>query len=198
MYSPEIFKITDEARIEDFLQAYPFATLVTEEEGRIEVTHLPINRLSDGKFYGHLAKANIHANIEQNKEICLIFQGPHAYISPRFYASAFQVPTWNYSAVHLYGKIAYIDDTQKAWSLITEITAYYEGEKGWKLPSEFRYQELMEHFRVFEVDVTKIQAKFKINQNKSQDDQKSVIKSLNAINEKKMAEFMQMMGSQDV
>ncbi|MCH9814265.1 MAG: FMN-binding negative transcriptional regulator [Epsilonproteobacteria bacterium] len=191
MYSPEVFKITDEKRIEDFLQKYPFATLVTEEEGRIEVTHLPINRLSDGKFYGHLAKANVHANIDPDKEICLIFQGPHAYISPRFYASAFQVPTWNYSAVHLYGKITYIDDTHKAWDLITEITAHYEEEAGWMLPGESRYQELMEYFRVFEVNVTEIQAKFKINQNKSQDDRKSVIKSLKEKAQVSMAEFME-------
>ena len=63
----------------------PFAILTSENDGKIEVTHLPINRFKDGKLYGHLAKANIHSSIDKTKEVCFIFNGEHAYISPTYY-----------------------------------------------------------------------------------------------------------------
>ena len=68
MYSPEAFKINDEKIIEDFIAKNPFAILTSENNGKIEITHLPINRFKDGKLYGHLAKANIHADIDETTE----------------------------------------------------------------------------------------------------------------------------------
>ncbi|NCO01469.1 MAG: FMN-binding negative transcriptional regulator [Epsilonproteobacteria bacterium] len=133
MYSPDAFKITDENLIEEFISKNPFALLTSENHGKIEVTHLPINRLKDGKLYGHVAKANIHANVDETKEVCFIFRGEHAYISPTYYETNFNVPTWNYGAVHLYGNIKYIHDNEKVWELLNETTEIYEGQNGWKL-----------------------------------------------------------------
>jgi len=93
VYSPEAFKITDEKIIEEFIAKNPFAILTSENNGKIEVTHLPINRFKDGKLYGHLAKANIHSNIDEIKEVCFIFNGEHAYISPTYYKT-FNVSMW--------------------------------------------------------------------------------------------------------
>ncbi len=115
MYSPDAFKIIDEKIIEEFIAKNPFAILISENNSKIEVAHLPINRFRDGKLYGHVAKVNIHSNINEEKEVCFIFNGEHAYISPTYYETTFNVPTWNYAAVHIYGKIKYIDDNEKAF-----------------------------------------------------------------------------------
>jgi len=178
MYSPKAFKITDKALIEEFIEANPFAILTSEHNGKIKVTHLPINRLKDGKFYGHIAKANDHANIDINKEVCFIFNGEHAYISPSYYTSSFNVPTWNYSTVHIYGNLHYIEDKNHVWEILKETTEIYEGNDGWKLPEEKEFQNLTQSIRCFEIQVSHIEAKFKFNQNKSSEDIESVINSL--------------------
>ncbi len=191
MYSPEAFKITDENIVEDFIAKNPFAILTSEENGKIEVTHLPINRLKDGKLYGHFAKANAHSNIDETKEVCFIFNGEHAYISPTYYESSFNVPTWNYSAVHIYGKVKYIDDDDKVWQLLNETTKIYEGQNGWQLPQEDRFKDLTKFLSFFEIDITNIEAKFKFNQNKSKEDIQKVIQSLKKSNQEEVANFME-------
>ena len=190
MYTPEPFKITDQALIEEFIAKNPFATLTSENNGRIEVTHLPINRFSNGKFYGHVSTSNIHATIPTEKEVCFVFNGMHAYISPTYYDSTFNVPTWNYSAVHIYGNIHYIEDNKKTWQLLKEVTKIYEGSKGWILPEEKSFQDLAQYIKFFEIKVISIEAKFKFNQNKSHEDITSVIKSLNENNQPDVANFM--------
>ena len=191
MYTPEAFKITDENIIEEFIRNNPFAILTSENNGKIEVTHLPINRFKDGKLYGHLAKANIHSNIDETKEVCFIFHGEHAYISPTYYESTFNVPTWNYSAVHIYGNIQYIDDKEKVWELLNETTEIYEGQNGWKLPQEEKFKDLTKFIRFFKIKVTNIEAKFKFNQNKTNDDIKKVIQSLRDNKQIEVANFME-------
>ena len=190
MYSPEDFKITDQTIIEEFIAKNPFAILTSEYNGNIEVTHLPINRFKDGKLYGHVSKSNTHANIPSRKEVCFIFTGEHTYISPTYYKSDFNVPTWNYSAVHMYGNVHYIEDISKTWSLLKEVTDIYEGQKGWQLPKEKSFQDLAQYIRFFEIAVTTVEAKFKFNQNKSDEDISSVIQSLNENNQKDISEFM--------
>ena len=196
MYSAEAFKINDEKIIEEFIAKNPFAILTSENNGKIEVTHLPVNRFKDGKLYGHLAKANIHSNIDETKEVCFIFNGEHAYISPTYYETTFNVPTWNYSAVHIYGNIKYIDDHEKVWKLLDETTEIYEGQDGWKLPQEEKFKDLTKYIRFFEVNVTDIEAKFKFNQNKTKEDIKKVIQSLRDNKQIEVADFMKQITNQ--
>ena len=191
MYTPEAFNITDKKMIEEFIAKNPFAILTSEENGKIEVTHLPINRFKDAKLYGHLAKANIHSNIDETKEVCFIFSGEHTYISPTYYETTFNVPTWNYSAVHIYGNVKYIDDTEKVWDLLNETTMIYEGKDGWKLPQEEKFKDLTKYIRFFEINVTNIEAKFKFNQNKSREDIEKVIQSLRDKKQIEVADFME-------
>ena len=191
MYSPDIFKITDENIIEEFIAKNPFAILTSENNGKIEITHLPINRFKDGKLYGHLAKANIHANIDDIKEVCFIFNGEHAYISPTYYKSTFNVPTWNYSTVHIYGNIKYIDESEKVWQLLHETTEIYEGQNGWKLAEKEKFKDLTKFLRFFEINVINIEAKFKFSQNKSQEDIDKVIQCLKDNKQIEVANFME-------
>lgn len=198
MYTPEAFKITDETIINKFIEDNPFAILTSSENGKIEVTHLPIFRLDDGKLYGHVSKENHHAHIDEEKEVCLIFNGEHAYISPLYYESDFNVPTWNYSAVHVYGKVKYIDEQEQVWSLLEASIALYEGQNGWKLPQEENYKVLTKFIRFFEIEVTRIEAKFKFSQNKSNEDIEKVIMSLGENAHEKVADFMKKINVIDI
>lgn len=191
MYTPDIFKVTDTKLIEDFISKNPFAILTSTNNGKIEITHLPINRFKDGKLYGHLAKANIHSEIEESKEVCFIFNGEHVYISPTYYETTFNVPTWNYSAVHIYGTIKYIDDNDKVWKLLNETTEIYEGKNGWQLPQEEKFKDLSKFIRFFEIKINNIEAKFKFNQNKTEADIKKVIQSLRDNKQIEAADFME-------
>lgn len=191
MYIPESFKVEDQHVIEKFINKYPFAILTSVHQGKILATHLPITRLKDGKLYGHIAKANPQSNLTSDDEICVIFSGEHAYISPTYYVSSFVAPTWNYSAVHLYGTVDFIDDYEMTWKLIAEQTEIYEGQDGWKLPNDQELKELIEFLRFFEIKVIHVEAKFKFNQNKSSEDQFSVIDSLKKDDKEQVAKFME-------
>ena len=113
MYNPKAFRMEDPHHIEAFLKDNPFAVLITTDDGRIHATHLPILRFKDGKLYGHMAKVNPQADIEENASALVIFSGPHAYIKPEWYRSDFNLPTWNYGAVHCQGRIVFIEDPIK-------------------------------------------------------------------------------------
>ena len=191
MYTPKVFKITDEAVINQFIKDNPFAILTSCENGKIEVTHLPIFRLNNGKLYGHISKENPHAHIDEEQEVCFIFNGEDAYISPSYYVSDFNVPTWNYGAVHVYGRVKYIEGKEQTWSLLEKFTELYEGKNGWKLPQEEKYKALSEFIRFFEIEVSHIEAKFKFSQNKSTEDIEKVIMILRKKGQKEVADFME-------
>ena len=190
MFTPAPFKIQDQAQIKRFLQENPFATLTANVDGRIVGTHLPINRHKDGKLYGHLARANPHSNLSESDEALLIFTGPHAYISPRWYEPGLNVPTWNYSAVHIYGRLRFIDEPEEVLNLLRELTTIFEGEDGWSLPDDEGYNRLVKAIRCFEFLEDETQAKFKFSQNRGEKTIEGVIAGLREAGDGKTADFM--------
>jgi transcriptional regulator len=197
MYIPEVFKIDDEETIHTFIRTNPFATLVTNIKHRPVAAHIPIDALEDGKYYGHLAIHNPLASISEAQEVLSIFSGPHAYISPRVYLSEFNVPTWDYSAVHCYGKLRFIDDETEVWRLLQLIVARHEGVDGWVLPDETRYKELTKAIRLFEFRIDTIEAKSKFSQNKSADDIQSIIQALRDSDQDEAADYLRRQSVQD-
>ena len=179
MYSPKPFVIDDQSVIDEIIKGNPFAILLSNDR---TITHLPVNKFGDGKLYGHCARANGHAQLDNGDQVTAIFSGPHAYISPAYYRSEFNVPTWNYAAVHCYSNINYIDEETVVWELFKEMVAIYEGKDGWKLPEEERFKSLLKGIRFFELCNPRYEAKSKFNQNKTADDVISVISHLRTIN----------------
>src|SRR5215471_19198631 len=108
MYIPASFDVSDERILEWFIGRYAFATLITSSSAGLSASHIPITlrkREGRGCLIGHVARANGQWRTFDGKaEALAIFHGPHAYISPTWYATAPAVPTWNYAAVHAYGK----------------------------------------------------------------------------------------------
>src|SRR5438132_1080087 len=114
MYIPPAFRIEDLPCLHAIMRENSFATLVTGAGGELCATHIPIlldpNRGKFGTLTGHVAKANTHwESLRGNVEALVIFQGPHAYVSPSWYKTQ-AVPTWNYVAVHAYGRPRLIED----------------------------------------------------------------------------------------
>ncbi|HEY1024164.1 MAG TPA: FMN-binding negative transcriptional regulator, partial [Sphingobacteriaceae bacterium] len=131
MYIPKHFLNSDQDEAVVFMQKYSFATLVTAEQNIPVATHLPflIQKIDDRIILSsHFAKANPQAAAIAGSDILVIFTEPHAYISPRFYERDQNVPTWNYLAVHAYGKATIIEDEAGKLALMERTIVNYEAK----------------------------------------------------------------------
>jgi len=181
------------------MKRYSFAAIITDVNGIPEATHLPflINEENEKLFLrSHFAKANPQsAQVFANTSL-VIFTEPHAYISPRLYEKEESVPTWNYIAVHAYGKAVIIEsEEQKAELLQHTIEQHDAGylEQYQKLPADFK-SKMMKGIVAFEIEVTDLQAKKKLSQNRSETEKENIINSLSHsadLNEKEIAAYMQ-------
>ena len=185
MYIPEHFKETNSERISDLIRGNSFGMLVTAPDGAPFVSHLPFifdhAVGSKGKLLCHMARANPQwQHFSSCGDVLAVFQGPHAYVSPSWYSSP-GVPTWNYAVVHLRGKPRLIESESELEILIERLTHVYESHmpSPWKpnLAGEIR-TKLLNKIVGFEIDITDIQSKFKLSQNRSPEEQQSVVEKL--------------------
>jgi len=202
MYIPEFNRVRDHADIVSFVQANPFAILVSASDSGPFATHIPILiRESENQMtlHGHMARANPHWEIlQKGQESLAIFHGPHAYISPSLYESRESVPTWNYAAVHVYGKATIVTEPERLLDETRDIInrfdpAYYAQ---WNSLSDKFRNGMLKHIVGFEMVATRIEAKFKISQNRSKADQSSVIASLGQSTDSAVAEISRLMKKQ--
>lgn len=181
MYIPKHFRLQEQAAILDFMRQYPFATLVTSEQGRPTATHLPFQLKETGDaliLTAHMARAN--PQWKGMDEVLVIFQGPHAYISPQHYEKEENVPTWNYIAVHAYGKARMIADEADGYAILEALMQQSEPAHlaQWeRLPAEYK-QRLYKGIVPFEITVTELQAKHKLSQNKTEEERHRILAAL--------------------
>ena len=185
MYIPEHFKETNPERIAALIDRNSFGMLVTVIDGAPFVSHLPFifEQLagSKGKLLCHMARANPQwRHFSSGSEVLVVFQGPHAYVSPSWYSSP-GVPTWNYAVVHLRGKPRLIEDASELEALVERQTHFYENH----MPSPWipnlagqRRTKLLNMIVGFEIEIADIQAKFKLSQNRPTEDQQSIVEKL--------------------
>jgi transcriptional regulator len=185
MYIPEHFKEKNSERISALIEGNSFGMLVTAPDGVPFVSHLPFIfdhvAGSKGKLLCHMARANPQwQHFSSCGEVLAVFQGPHAYVSPSWYSSS-GVPTWNYAVVHLRGKPRLIESESELEALVERLTHVYESHmpSPWKpnLSGE-RRTKLLNMIVGFEIEITDIQAKFKLSQNRPSEDQQSVVEKL--------------------
>lgn len=170
-------KSSDEAI--DFIQHHPFGILITASNDIPLGTHLPITlEMAENDIYlhGHWAKANDQWKNANGKMALIIFPGEHAYVSPTLYQKKEEVPTWNYLAVHAYGKLEIITNEaeilEKMSHMIKQLdTTYFQQWK--ELSLEYK-NKMVQHTVGFKLRVTELQGKKKISQNKSDVDQQSI------------------------
>lgn len=190
MYTPKPFSFDNASEIEGFISENSFATLISCEESEPLITHAPLIRLSNKALVGHFASSNPHAQIKSGSSITAIFHGAHAYISPKYYKSEFNVPTWNYICVHCKGKIEFIDSDELSWNYFKEMVEFYEEENDWTLPEEERYKKLLSLIRFFKITNETFHGKAKLSQNKTQEDIRSVINNLEKPNQYEISKAM--------
>jgi transcriptional regulator len=186
MYISHYYRQEDLKKIADFIREHDFATLVLSQDGLPVASHLlmEFETTQDGIWLvnGHMARANkLWRAFDSGKEVLLIFGGPNSYISPTWYKQL-NVPTWNYIAVHLYGAPRIIDGGSELQDILARLIKRYETKSDYRmetLPPDFREKE-MRGAVGFQVKVTRVEANFKLSQNRNDEDHANVIQQLEA------------------
>lgn len=188
MYIPKTDQITDIATLRRFIDDHSFATIVSIVEGRICGTRVPMlldpSRGQTGTLIGHLARANPQwRSFDGRAEAMVAFDGPHAYISPNWYVTAPAVPTWNHATVHAYGRPRVIEDKARLESAVDRLVAAYESNmpNPWpaagQLSAEFKAR-LLPAIVGFEMEIERVEGKFKFGANRPKEDQLSTVRHL--------------------
>ena len=198
MYIPNSNLMTDRTETVEFMKQFSFATIITAKNNLPIATHLPfLVTIKDDNIVltSHFAKANEHWKDIENNKALVIFSEPHAYISPKNYDKKLNVPTWNYISVHAYGQAKLINDTDKVFELLERTIDSYETsyKQQWnKLPEDYKLG-MSKAIVAFDIIVSDLQAKKKLSQNKTENEQLKIINSLSKstdTNEQLIADYM--------
>jgi transcriptional regulator len=181
MYPPPHHQSLDQQKMISVMKAYPFATLVSASEGNPLITHIPIIYNDEsGKLVAHIDKYNPQvATLQNGAEVTVIFKGPDTYISPSIYTTR-QLPTWNYIIVHIKGEITLINDPSHAKDTMIAMTAFLEGtDQKFVLEKEStRMQRSIKYIQAFDITITSWEGKFKLSQDKNEQDQENAKQEL--------------------
>ncbi len=184
MYIPDIHKNENQEEITNFLHKNSFGILVNQTNGKLCATHIPLeldtNKKGKQVLYGHISKENPQWNgFLDNDAILAIFSGPHTYISSSWYDHE-NVPTWNYIAVHIYGKIKIIEGDAVIESLKKLVDKYERNSENPVRVEDLSKKTMMQTRGIvaFEIEITAIQAVKKLSQNRDSKNYDSIISEL--------------------
>lgn len=180
MYSPKLYREEDRQKIVEFMCQNEFATLVLFDGEKPVASHLLVEVIEDGErvnIYSHMSRANpLWKLFESNREALVIFQGPHTYISATWYDHV-NVPTWNYISVHAYGRPSLVTDHDEMYALLSRLVERHEADHTYRmetLPQDFVEKE-MKGIAAFRIEVTRMEAAFKLSQNRNDTDYQNII-----------------------
>ncbi len=189
MYLPSHFASEDMIKVRNLIAENSFATILSfPDEKTPFINHLPLifsgEKNEEQVLIGHMAKKNPQwTHFKKNPHCTVIINGPHAYITPQWYKSGRDVPTWNYAIVHLHGKIQLIESFQGQSGILKQLSDFFE--KSNKVPWEFELPDDLKEESVltaaiisFKFHIEKVEAKFKLSQNRSLKDREGVIEGL--------------------
>ncbi len=180
MYIPAYYKNENSAKIKEFLIRNSFAILINQVDGRPWATHIPLELELDenGKdiLVGHISKANTQwKGFSENQEVLCVFNGPHAYVSSSWYREE-EVPTWNYIAVHVYGKIKILDEAA-ILAALQRLVDKYEVLSEHPVSLGSMSAKTLKQVRGivgFKIEITDIQAAYKLSQTRQADHSKII------------------------
>lgn len=199
MYTPSSFKEENPEVLFDLIENYNFGILFSQHKENAEATHLPFlvdrKRGKHGTLIAHFARANKHwRNLDETKEVLCIFQGPHTYISPSYYKNRGEVPTWNYATVHTYGTPKIIQDSEELRTMVNRLTHHHEAhaDSDWSIDEvpKKEFEIDLKAIVGIEIEITKMEGKFKFNQNKNKEDQKGVINKMDELGNDAVSQIM--------
>lgn len=199
MYIPQHFAQPDMATLQAAIERYSFATLVSGGAGGLSGSHLPLllERAggASGTLLGHMARANAQWREANGQEVLAIFHGPHAYISPQWYQATEVVPTWNYVVVHAYGRLEVIEDEAATEALLERMVRTFEAgeEQPWQMSEGDNVQRLLKQIVAFRIPITRLEGKWKLNQNRPVEQRQKVIAVLSARSDEQSQEIAKLM-----
>lgn len=189
MYIPKHFREDDLAVLHTLIREYSFATLVSVKEDGVPIaTPLPFIFAPEpapyGTLYAHMALGNPQwRTFAAEREVLVIFQGPHAYISPSWYEVELSVPTWNYATVHAYGRPRIIEDQDELYAHLKTLISAHESQFAhpwpFELPASY-VERMMKGVVGFSLAITRLEGKFKMSQNRSESERARVSAELSA------------------
>lgn len=187
MYIPSSFAETDLATLQNFVDQHSFGLLVSQVDEAPFASHLPFlldrDAGSQGTLIGHLAQANPQAKFVEGEKVLAIFSGAHAYISPTWYEAPQTVPTWNYVAVHAYGRLQVERDRDCLLKIVSATVQMYEQTQPqpWSLDeSDELIDKLLQQIIGFRIEIETLEGKWKLNQNHPEERRKKVATALRA------------------
>jgi transcriptional regulator len=207
MYLPKHFEQQDAAAMAQLLQLHPLATLAWQADDGLSAEHLPLmwergaGDGAHGTLRGHVARANPVWRASAGAEVLAVFQGPQAYITPSWYPSKAEtakvVPTWNYAVVHMHGRLRITEDAAWLRALVERLTDTHEAARAhrWQVgdaPADYIAQMLRAIVGI-EIEVTRLQGKWKVSQNRTATDRAGVATGLAAVDSdaaRRMAELV--------
>jgi len=187
LYIPKPHHVEDRKLLDDFMDEFSFADLVTAEPA-IRITHIPVllerSAGAYGTIYGHIARQNPQTEaILASARAVIVFHGPHSYISPTWYTKPEAVPTWNFAAVHAGGKLKAIAGEEALRELLGRLVRKYEGPGSAydlaRLPRSY-VSGLIGGILGFELEIELLEGKFKLGQERSEGDKEGILKHLRA------------------
>jgi transcriptional regulator len=190
MYSPPYNRIDDRAQQIELMRANNFAILVTAIDGGLSASHLVcmveeragegVERAGALLIVGHMARTNPQWQEFFDDDAMVIFHGPHAYVSPRWYEQQERVPTWNYAAVHAYGRPRVIEAREAKHAVMRRQVALQDPQwlpKFEALRPEY-VQQMLDGIVAFEIEVTRLETRWKLSQNRGRREQELIIGEL--------------------
>jgi transcriptional regulator len=203
MYLPAAFAESRPEQLHRLILAYPLGVLVTNTANGLEANHLPVlldpGRGACGMLLAHVARANpVWQDVHDGAEVLVVFRGPQGYISPSWYVSKQEthrhVPTWNYEVVHAHGRIRVVDDETFVRGVVARLTREHEAGEAcpWKMtdaPADYIAQELAQIVGI-EIDLTRLEGKRKLSQNREPRDFDSTVRELEQRGEAELASAM--------
>ena len=186
MYIPSAFEMNDPAKLNEVISSHGFGLLISRDGDSLFASHLPfLHRPIQGKnglLVSHMAKANRHWQLfKEDEESFVIFNGPHAYISPSWYVAEVAVPTWNYVTVHVHGYPRIMETEEELTQVLDETVKLHESGQAnpWtpNLPLEMK-AKLQQAIVGFKIEITRMEGKFKLGQNRSKEDREKMLSVL--------------------
>ena len=187
LYIPKAHRVEDLVLLQDLMDDFSFADVITASPS-LHITHIPV--LLDrtvtpyGQIFGHVSRNNAQARaIQSGQPATIVFRGPHAYISPSWYARAEAVPTWNFAAVHATGRLKPINEKDAVHERLAKLIRKFENRYGAgsysfeKLPDSYVYP-MLEGIQAFDFDVESLEGKFKLGQERGSADRSGILEHL--------------------
>jgi transcriptional regulator len=185
MYLPTAFAERNLSKLHDFIEQNGFGLIISCTDGRPVASHLPLllerTAGANGALLGHMARANHQWRQAAGQEVLAIFSGPHTYISPTWYQAEQVVPTWNYVAVHAYGRLTLIQDPDTLLRVVDDLVRAYERSmpNPWLLDGREEFvRRKLEQIVGFRIEIERLEGKWKLSQNHPVEPRQRVIQAL--------------------